>query len=333
MSSAEISAIRMESAPPCDGLGIAAGDGFMVGRSPRFLGAVELARRFAETSLPILILGDTGTGKELLAQYVHSMSERQGVLVDVNCGALPDELLDGLLFGHRRGAFTGAHEHAEGLVEKADGGTLFLDELASLSPRGQAKLLRVLETGVVRRVGATLNRRVDFRLISTIQGNPDAIVKNGSFRLDLMQRVAGVTIRLPSLSERVEDIVPLGRFFARARGAVLSSGAEDVLRLADWPGNVRELRWTVERAAVLAPGQVVDRDVIVEAMEMSPSVQHTQSQLGAFSVAQLRATCDAHGGNPRGIAQSLGVSRATLYRWLRAAGISLRNFKGSSETN
>jgi len=292
------------------------------------LAAVDTARRLAPTSLPLLIVGETGTGKELLAQYIHRVSGRTGALVDVDCGALPEDLVESMLFGHRRGAFTGAVEHVEGIIERAHGGTLFLDEMGSLPMKSQGKLLRVLETGEVRRLGGAKSRHVDFRLVSTLQEGSSNPLSDGRFRWDLMQRVAGAVIRVPPLSERVGDIVPLARHFAGKAGIHLDADTEASLLDRPWPGNVRELKWAVERAVMFAPNGVIGRAALEEALSLGPSrmLQGTHAPEPS-RWGELRAVCRAHRGDPDMVAQALGIGRSTLYRWLKEAGLELRQFK------
>jgi transcriptional regulator with PAS, ATPase and Fis domain len=303
----------------------------IVGSSAPLLTAIETAHRVAPTRLPVLIVGATGVGKELIARYVHQESGVEGQFVDLDCGALPEDLVEALLFGHKRGAFTGAVAHSEGLMELADGGTLFLDELGSLPLRGQAKLLRALETGEIRRVGATRPRRVSFRLVATMQDNAADLVREGGFRPDLFQRVAGAVIELPALAERPADVVPLARHFASCAGVEITSTAEAVLQTRGWPGNVRELRWTIERAALFATAEGICGRAIEAALAIGP--ERFLSQGGASELTRagrLRAACLAHKGDTDGIARTLGIGRSTLYRWLSEAGLELRAFKDDS---
>ncbi|MEM7417913.1 MAG: sigma 54-interacting transcriptional regulator [Gemmatimonadota bacterium] len=300
----------------------------LIGTSSKLLAAKELARTIARTEIPVLILGDTGTGKELLAQYIHDRSGRRGHLVDVDCGALPDDLMEALLFGHKRGAFTGAVANARGLIVEAHNGTLFLDELGSLRERGQAKLLRVLETGEVRRVGEAQSRRVDFRVVATAQESIAGRIQSGAFREDLVQRVAGVVIRLPSLADRVEDIPLLAKSFAERKGAQITPDATAFLAEQRWPGNVRQLKWTVSRCALFAPGGRIDTAAVRAAMESGPrSFGSSVVDASEESVAELKAMCRHHRGDADRIAESMGIGRSTLYRRLKDAGLSLRTFK------
>lgn len=305
----------------------------IVGRSPAIRRALAVAERFAPTALPILLVGATGTGKELFAEFIHRRSGRRGPLVDVNCGALPREMVESLLFGHRRGSFTGASESVQGHVERSSGGTLFLDELATLVLEGQVKLLRALETGVVQALGSTLKITVDLRIVSTVQAGILRDVEMGRFRRDLYQRVAGVVIELPPLLARPEDIVPLSVHFAALRGQRLEPAAEQVLLNYSWPGNVRELRLAIERAGELVEDGVLPAAAVAEGIALgSPSLEAGSAPTGnrKFSkprrpelqdTERLVRECEAAAWNIEKAARRLGVSRASLYRWLRALGI------------
>lgn len=308
----------------------------IVAESPSMKRALHLARRFAPTRIPILLVGATGTGKELFAQHIHAWSGRRGELVDVNCGALPKDLVEGLLFGHRRGAFTGAVETVTGLIEAAREGTLFLDEVCSLPAEAQVKLLRVLETGEVRRLGESVGRRVDFRLVAAAQEALAPRVAAGTFRMDLYQRIAGVVIGLPALVERLEDLVPLARWFAAQAGRELAPESARVLAGYGWPGNVRELRLVIERAGWLTSDEVLGSAAIAEAIELgAPVLTHVGADGGSPSEAldperaRLVAACHDYNGDPRRVATALGIGVSTLYRRLESAGLRLREFGNS----
>ncbi|HYL55350.1 MAG TPA: sigma 54-interacting transcriptional regulator [Gemmatimonadales bacterium] len=310
----------------------------IVGVSPAIRRALALAERYARTRLPVLLVGATGTGKELFAQHIHERSGRPGPLVDVNCCALPRDMVESLLFGHRRGAFTGAIDSTVGHVERSDGGTLFLDELGSLAPEAQGKLLRVLETGDVQPLGACGKRRVDLRVVSAVQDDVDAVLRGGQFRLDLFQRTAGVVIELPPLWARLEDVVPLAEHFADLVSKRLEPGAEKVLLGHPWPGNVRELRHVIERASELVANGTISPDALAESIDLGTLEGQGGLRLGgvdrrrkaAAERAQLFSVCEAERGNARRIADSLGIHRATLFRRLKRAGISLRSVQESS---
>lgn len=318
----------------------------IIGSSPEIKQAIGLADRFAPTTLPILLIGATGTGKELFARHIHEASGRRGPLVDVNCGALPQELAESLLFGHRRGAFSGAVESVAGHVERADTGTLFLDEVLHLSSLAQVKLLRVLETGEVQPLGAGHKQRVDFRVVSAAQEDTPEQLACGGFRHDLFQRLAGIVIDLPLLVDRPEDIVPLAEHFAAKSGQRLEPAAKKILESHSWPGNVRELRLAIERAACLVgngtlPPEAI-RDAIVLGMSRAPRGDHrTVERRGSKADRRRRTTskrswdgliakCRENGWEANRVAKSIGIARSTLYERLKAAGISLRALRKAS---
>jgi DNA-binding NtrC family response regulator len=324
----------------------------LIGDAPPFLDAVNLARRFAPTELPILLIGATGTGKELLAQHIHRWSGRAGKLVDVNCAAIPQEIADSILFGHRRGAFSDAIETRVGLMEDADGGTFFLDELCSLPLAIQGKLLRALESGAVRRVGDTTMSRAGFRAICTTQVRLDPRVAEGSFRLDLLQRLGGVQIELPPLVERGRDTLLLAHAFATAVGRSVSTDGDAVLLAHRWSGNVRELRWAVERARWLTHDLILDASVLEYAIalgdtgrldadaaglvreterpresggnghlapgaaDVSPFLGEQPQSLDELRRRHVRSTVQWCGGDTQRAAEFLGISRTHVYRLL-----------------
>jgi transcriptional regulator with PAS, ATPase and Fis domain len=302
----------------------------IVGVSPSIQQALATARRFAPTMIPILLTGETGTGKELFAQAIHLWSGRCGPLVDVDCGALPRDLLEGELFGHKRGAFTGAATDTIGLIAHSDRGTLFLDELSSLPVEGQVKLLRALDTREVRRVGDTAKRRIDFRLVSAVQQGLARDVAEGRFRIDLFQRLAGAVIHLPPLAERMEDVEPLALYFLHQSSRMLAPGASALLRQYSWPGNVRELKAVVERAVILSNGPVVDPGALAEAIDLGSPEMRVMETRERQERADLIEAAYRNGGDRHRLARELGVSVATLYRKLRAHRISLIGAAGHS---
>jgi DNA-binding NtrC family response regulator len=306
----------------------------LIGSSP----AIQLARRrieqFARSAIPVLLVGPTGSGKELLAQHLHAQSGRPGELVDVNCGALPRDMIESLLFGHRKGAFTGASESTTGHIARANHGTLFLDELSSLPPEGQAKLLRVLETGEVLPLGESRKHKCDFRVIGAVQEDVEARVSSGLFRRDLFYRIAGVRLTIPPLCERQEDIPLLASHFASIHGCTITQDALVLLRVQTWPGNVRELRGVTERAVVLTDGHLIDRGAVEMAIAIGTGA--CERQVGAKCCLQVRGNpeevlraCIAKGWRSNRIAGVLGVSRATLFRRLRSLGLSLNSLRVS----
>jgi DNA-binding NtrC family response regulator len=317
----------------------------IVGTSAALRRAILLMERFAPTSLPIFLLGATGTGKELFARHVHNRSQRRGELVDVNCGSLPTEIADSLLFGHRRGAFTGAVESVSGHLERAKGGTLFLDEVLHLSLSAQVKFLRALETSEIQPVGSGQKISIDLRVISAAQDDAFERVNGQTFRQDLFQRLAGVVIDLPRLIERPEDIVPLAEYFAAQRGQRLEPGAAAVLQSHPWPGNVRELRLAIERAGYLVENGVLPAGAIREAISLGATPERHAERRRADRRAQtserrqripgrawdeLMRLCQEHRGQAESIAAALGISRSVMYERLKDVGISLRAVRKSA---
>jgi transcriptional regulator with PAS, ATPase and Fis domain len=307
----------------------------IVGRSAATLQAKALVERFAPTRIPFLLVGPTGTGKEVFAEYIHQCSGRAGSFVDVNCGALPREMIESLLFGHRRGAFTGASESVEGHVERSNGGTLFLDELSSLPSESQVKLLRVLETGVVQPLGCAAKRQVDLRYVSAVQEGILNEVEARRFRRDLYQRVAGVVIELLPLSARMDDILPLAEHFASLQSQRLEPGAEQALLEYSWPGNVRELRLAIERAGQLVENGLLPALAIADGIALGKPANESRlgvtnrnrsepRRLPSVSAERLLTACEASSWQIEIAAHTLGVSRASLYRHLRRLGISPR---------
>jgi len=232
----------------------------IIGRSPGLRRALDHARRVAPFDLPVLIHGETGTGKEGLAHYIHGASDRYGNLVPVNCADLSETLVSSELFGHERGAFTGADRQHRGFFEQAHRGTLFLDEIGDLPRGAQARLLRTLQEGTIRRLGGTAEIRVDVRVVAATHKDLPAMVRDGTFREDLYHRIAGMVIELPRLGDRASDVLLLADHFFRTepslRGRKLSPGARRVLLARDWPGNIRELRRFLIRAAILEDGPI-----------------------------------------------------------------------------
>lgn len=306
----------------------------IIGISLAIRHAVALVERFAPTALPVLLVGATGTGKELFARHIHLLSRRRGMLVDINCGALPQGIAESLLFGHRRGAFTGAVESVTGHLERADNGTLFLDEVLHLPPPSQVALLRALETGEVQPVGAGYKRRMDFRVVSAGQDDASERLADGLFRHDLFQRIAGVVIELPELTARPEDIVPLAEYFAAAQGQVLDPGTSRILLAHSWPGNVRELRLAIERAKCLVENGTLPAGALRDAIAMGlpPRADRRGSATSRPNSDELLAQCAATGWDARRLAERLGIARSTLYQRLRNAGISLRASRKSDDS-
>lgn len=292
----------------------------IIGESPAMKRAIALMERFAPTNLPVFLVGATGTGKDFFARHIHERSRRVGELVDVNCGALPHEMIESLLFGHRRGAFTGAIDSVVGHVERAHQGTLFLDEVMHLSVAGQVKLLRVLESEEVQPLGESRKRRIDLRVVAAAQDDANARLSDGRFRRDLFQRLAGVVIGLPALCERPSDLMPLATYFASQQHQRLEAGANKVLREYPWPGNVRELRLTIQRAGCLVENGSLPGTALAEAIEMGAPSQPV-SQRGR----ELLECLSANGWNVPAAAASSGIRRSTFYEQLRREGVSIRD--------
>ncbi|MEO8139342.1 MAG: sigma 54-interacting transcriptional regulator [Gemmatimonadota bacterium] len=295
--------------------------------------AVEHARRFAPLDIPVLLVGATGTGKEVLAQAIHQWSGRTGALVDVDCGALPPGMITSELFGHRRGSFTSAVDSVPGLIEGANGGTLFLDELASLPAEGQRGLLRVLETGEMRRVGEQTKRRLSLRLVAAVQETDGGRGPERTLREDLYQRLAGGVIYLPPLRERPEDLGVLAVRFAHGRG--IEEAALKLLERHDWPGNVRELRNVMARATLLQERDPLSVATLAEAIDVGrltggrPDMPAPDAMAPLARARQaLEILCLQHGGQADRISEDLGISPSTLYRRLRVLGIRLKGFSG-----
>jgi DNA-binding NtrC family response regulator len=313
----------------------------LLGAAPAFQRAVELARRVAQTDASVMITGESGTGKEVIAQFIHRHSRRASrKMVPINCAALPEPLLESEMFGHRKGAFTGADRDKPGLLETANGGTLFLDELTEMSHPIQAKLLRVLQDGVVRRVGSEQQDAVvDVRFVCATNKNPEEAVRKGILREDLFYRLRVVPIRLPALRERVEDIPILAKHFLghywsrhrRRNEAIPSLRPEtmEFLRTLTWRGNVRELQNVIEHIAVLAePGQQLTPADIRLSDDVSPASETgmpTGMLDGAYHLAKdrlvtyfekeyLSRLVSRAGGNMSKAARLANIDRTTLYR-------------------
>ncbi|MCB9914597.1 MAG: sigma-54-dependent Fis family transcriptional regulator [Planctomycetes bacterium] len=287
-----------------------------VAESPAMRALLDELARVAPSEAPVLLSGESGTGKEELARLVHRWSPRAArELVAVNVTALPDTLLESELFGSAKGAYTGADRQRDGLVRAAQGGTLFLDEIGDMPLAAQPKLLRVLEEGAVRRVGEERAEPVDFRLVSATHRDLEEAVEQGAFRLDLYYRLAVVTLELPPLRERVEDVAPLARVFLREAGAAdkqLSPAARERLEGYAWPGNIRELRNVVTRAAILAPGDRILPEHLPPTLRAAPAAVDDAGSLADLERQAILAALERHGGNRTHAARELGISRRKL---------------------
>jgi len=302
----------------------------LVGNSPGMDKVRALITKVAPTQSTVLILGETGTGKELVARAVHNQNSRADMpFVAVNCGALPETLIESELFGHRKGSFTGADEHRVGLFEVAHGGTIFLDEIGELPKAMQAKLLRVLENGEIRRVGENKPTTVDVRVVCATHRNLQEMVAEGDFREDLVYRINTFEIYLPPLRERIDDIAELaahllGRLRPKAgTGPALTLDALEALKSHVWPGNVRELANAIEHATILCESGPISADHL-------PAQLHRRQLNGAAAVRpgpvslrdlEMQAIYQAlerHGGSKPKAAEELGISLKTLYNKLNA---------------
>ncbi|MEK7394321.1 MAG: sigma-54-dependent Fis family transcriptional regulator [Fibrobacterota bacterium] len=308
------------------------GDGILA-FSPGMQAVLAQARRFAAATVPVLILGETGTGKEKLAQLVHRSSRRNGPFVAINCAAIPASLMESELFGHEKGAFTGATSDREGLFEAAKGGTLFLDEIGELAPHLQAALLRALQEKVIRRVGSTIERQIDVRVVAATHRDLDLMVQDGRFRQDLFFRINVACVRITALRDRHEDILPLARVFVQKASAEfgmtfggLSRAAEKVLLRHGWPGNVRELENCMQRSLLEASNARIQPEHL--------GLREGNVPLGTLAevreAAERRAVdlaLSKSGGNLTQAAAILGIDRKVLRDLLKRLGM----YEGTAE--
>ncbi|OGS16137.1 MAG: hypothetical protein A3J70_05100, partial [Elusimicrobia bacterium RIFCSPHIGHO2_02_FULL_61_10] len=309
--------------------------------SPAMHKVLELVKKVAMTDATVLISGESGTGKELIARAIHENSPRRaGSFVAINCGALPEGLLESELFGHVKGAFTGAQRNKRGLFEEANGGTLFLDEISETTPGLQVKLLRALQEGEIRRVGDNHPIKVSGRLVTATNKDLARLAQEGKFREDLFYRLKVFPIHLPPLRSRKEDILPLAEHFLRkARKKIggqacrLSSGAACALRGYAWPGNVREVEHSIERAMIMAAGQVVNLSDLPPEMQQNPPPQGAKSagkQSSSLDDNEKKHVLDmlkACSQNQVEAAKRLGIGRNALWRKLKAYGLAAKPAK------
>lgn len=305
----------------------------IVGESPVLREQIARASRLARhRNASTLIVGETGTGKELFARAIHASSPRsEGPFVPVNCSALPDNLVESELFGHERGAFTGAHAAKPGLFEIADGGTLFLDEMSSLPLSLQAKLLRVLDDKQIRRVGGNKSRAVDVRVLAAANEDLEARVRAGTFREDLFYRISGVTFRLPPLRDRGDDLLLIAHALLTRLAMehslpvpALTPEVKALLSAHGWPGNVRELKNAVERALLMSPsGELLGSELVPRARAASSAANPIPfpALLAEINTAAARATVQWCGGNRAESARRLGISPRRLRRLLAGGDV------------
>ncbi len=302
--------------------------GALIGRSPRMHEIFTAIERVAPTQSTVLILGESGTGKEVVAREIHQRSARRSApFIAVNCGSLPAALLEGELFGHVKGTFTGADRDKVGLFEAANGGTLFLDEIGVTTAQTQIGLLRVLQEREVRRVGGTQARKVDVRVIAATNADLDRAMENGSFRPDLYYRLSAVTLHLPALRERPEDVPLIAEHLLRDVCArlgksprTLSPRLVEVLSAHPWPGNVRELANVLEQAVIFSSRQALGpRDVPLPQPELD-SRRDTET-LASVEKRHIQRVLHLTAGNKLRAARILGIPRASLYRRIRRFGL------------
>ena len=311
----------------------------MIARSQAIRHALGLATQAARSSATVLLGGETGAGKEVVARAVHMLGPRASrAFVAVNCAAFPDALLESELFGHVRGAFTGADRDKTGLFETADGGTLFLDEIGETAGPLQAKLLRALQEREIRPVGSTRVRRVDARVVAASNRDLEADAEQGRFRLDLYYRLAVFPIRVPPLRERAADVIPLAEYFLELHGkrehkpdCQLSPATEQLLLAHDWPGNVRELENEMLRALALAeagdplgPEHLSERLSRASAMQQQLAIgrdQPLRSRVARFESLLIREALEQHAGRRTATATALGITREGLHKKMKRLGI------------
>ena len=318
----------------------------IVAKSASMRKLLDLASRVAKVDSTVLISGQSGAGKERIARLLHDESSRaSGPFIAVNCGAITETLLESELFGHAKGAFSGATQDRPGLFEAADGGTLLLDEIGEIPASMQVKLLRALQEREIRRVGENKSRKVDVRIVAATNRDLSQEVANGNFRQDLYYRMNVVALQVPALHERRDDILPLARVLLaeaslrmkRKIASISPEAADQLLRYA-WPGNVRELENAMERAVALAPGERVELDDLPEEVRQAFVAPHlvpgAVRSLDEIEREYILASLERNGGNQTHTAQQLRIGSATLYRKLKGYGlIAGRNAIGSDSAN
>ncbi len=310
------------------------GKGRPIGVAASFIEVLDLAETVAGTESTVLLSGESGTGKEVVARYIHTLSERcDGPFMSINCGALPESLLESELFGHVKGSFTGAVKDRDGLLVAAAGGTFFLDEIGEMSPATQVKLLRAIQEREVIPVGSTQSVPVDVRIVAATNRDLEEEIGRGSFRSDLYYRLNVIQLHLPPLRERREDIPILAKHFLREAGAegeevfTLSDQAMKLLTEYEWPGNVRELENALERAVVVSDGHVIEPEALPDRVREAPAPRLAGSEAPAnptmevIERAYILWVLESEGGNKTRAAEVLGIDPSTLYRKLNRYGI------------
>ncbi|MCE1198984.1 MAG: sigma-54 dependent transcriptional regulator [Marinilabiliales bacterium] len=301
---------------------------FIVGSSPQLLQMMNLVRKVARTDANVLITGENGTGKELIAQEIHRISDRsQEVMVSVDMGAITETLFESELFGHVKGAFTDARENRPGKFEVADRGTLFLDEIGNLSFTLQAKLLAAIQNRQISRIGSNQKIPVDIRLICATNRNLESMVQEGSFREDLLYRINTIQIEVPPLRDRGEDVLVLADFFLKKYGNKynkpqlrINQQAQDKLLKYSWPGNIRELQHTIEKAVILSEGNVLKADDFFLRPIQPGKTGRQETTLEEMERRMIAGAIEKHNGNLSAAAEQLGITRQTLYNKIKKSG-------------
>lgn len=323
-----VHALEAENRRLAEGGGSVTALGGIITASPEMLKVTRTVERVAAADVSVMLLGASGTGKELLARGLHDASPRKrGAFVAINCAAIPDTLLESELFGHEKGAFTGAVKTTEGKIELAHGGTLFLDEVGDIPLPLQVKLLRFLQERTIERIGGRKAIAVDTRIVCATHRDLDAMVADGSFREDLYYRMAEIVVRIPSLAERPGDASLLARHFVKKYAIQMKLGinglAPDAIAAIEgwgWPGNVRELENRVKRAVIMADGKLVtsaDLDLAANAQPLPLNLKAAREEVDRRVIRQAMAQAD---GNVSNTAKLLGISRPTLYDLMKSYG-------------
>ncbi len=301
----------------------------MIGRSAAMRRVYEMVEKVASTPANVLISGENGTGKELIAREIHERSDRTAeIMVSVDLGAVPDTLFESELFGHVKGAYTDAHTDRIGKIETAHRGTLFFDEIGNLSLTLQAKLLSVLQNRTITRLGSTEIVPVDIRLVCASNMNLEAMVEEGRFRMDLLYRINTIRVELPPLRERDEDVLLLATYFLHnfsmrynKPGLKMDGKAEAALKKWSWPGNVRELQHCMERAVILTEGKIIGKDSFQFSTAESTSTSSFDGSLDEVEARLIGYSIKKYGGNMSAVALQLGISRQTLYNKIKKYGL------------
>ena len=302
---------------------------FPIFQSPAMRNVVRTIERVAPSDVSILITGESGTGKEVIADLIHKLSNRnKGPLVKINCAALPRELIESELFGSVKGAYTGANADREGLFKTAEGGSLFLDEISEMPIDTQSKLLRVLQEKEVRPVGGKVSYKSDCRIIAATNRPTDAAIKDGKLREDLFYRISAISVHLPPLRERREDILPLANTFLKRYAAQadrnisgFSPTATEMLRTFDWPGNIRQLQNEIQRTVLMCENNVIDVQDLSITTVMSQTEVEDLTLMEAMERNTIEKILKETGGNKLETAKRLGIGRQTLYNKIKIYGI------------